>query len=258
MDLRELRQEHRTASVSVYYSREYDRFTLKKGNRQLNSRKIQRIKDAVTEKGLDLFKYNPILVSEREDGLLEIEDGQHRYKACRQLRGNIYYMVLREPMKIADVAALNRNQEKWKPQDFVTAFSSKGIEDYKYLDKFVRVFNMPISLSATLLAHGTPYNSKRVNDLIETGTFRAKHRAEAVKLGRTLHYFRAYRLHRSRAFASAVCKLLHSDKPFSWERLITLFNRRADTMEKSSDYKGYLLQLETIYNHKLKERVTLY
>lgn len=251
------KSKHVESSVKVYFSKDYDRFVLKKGNRFVSMTKVNNITKSVREEGLNLLKYNPIMVSQTSQGL-EIEDGQHRFKASRRLGHPIFYIIVPNRMKIEEVAAINRNQNKWKNIDFVHSYISTGNAEYEYLKRFMSVTGWNLSLSASVLMGGSPHSSGSYTKKIREGSFRVVHRSAAVKLYFKMRHFRKFPLCRSRAFVAAVNFLLQSEMEYDWQRLINKFQERIDTVTHSSNYKGYMEQLESIYNHKLKNRVRLY
>lgn len=63
--------QHVESTIKVCYTKEYARFRMIQGNRQLNNAKIKRIEKDISN-GLDVLRYCPILVNENAKGQLDI------------------------------------------------------------------------------------------------------------------------------------------------------------------------------------------
>ena len=101
--------QHTEASIKLYFTREYARFRMVNGNRQLNDRKINRIMREMAD-GNDMMRYYPIQVQENKDRL-DILDGQHRFWICRHLKRPVYYILVSEEKTMPQIAKVNSNVE---------------------------------------------------------------------------------------------------------------------------------------------------
>src|SRR5690606_3986243 len=96
--------------------------------------------------GLNLFPYCPIVVNPE----LMIMDGQHRFIACKELELPVFY-VIADNIKLRDIARMNSNTDKWKPNDFLMCYIQLGSKDYEILREFSETRKVPLTTAIFLL-----------------------------------------------------------------------------------------------------------
>ncbi len=143
--------QHTESSIKIYHTKEYARFRMITGNRQLNELKIRHIMKDING-GLDVLRYCTILIKEVK-GILEIIDGQHRFYFSKKMKGGVWY-ILAEDMSLMDIAKINSNTEKWKDKDFINCYVQLGNKHYLQLQEFIDTYGFPISVSLTMLSRG--------------------------------------------------------------------------------------------------------
>ena len=89
------------------------------GNRDLNSKNLNRIKDSINQIGLQV----PILVNENKS----IIDGQHRLQAAKELQIPITYIISNESCE--DNIDQLQISKKWTAYDFCNRNALKGNKD---------------------------------------------------------------------------------------------------------------------------------
>lgn len=133
---REVREE-----VSEYVLRkttDYAIFNELDGNRDIDNANVKSLITSMEEK----YYINPILVNER----MEIVDGQHRFRACKELRLPIYY-IIQEGLELEDVKRLNTIGKNWKPKDYLESNKREtniNNENYKLMESVMKEFNITI------------------------------------------------------------------------------------------------------------------
>lgn len=253
---------HQESTVKVYFSRDYSKFGHKDGNRDLLTRKVNRMINDIQEKGIDLLRYKPINMSLRQsDGKLVIEDGQHRFFVSKQLKRPIYYILMPE-LAIQEVASINCNTDKWKNQDFINCYRSTGNEHYDFLQEFIDNYGWGLTIAANMLNSGSVAKVGREDKSplhkVKSGEFTVNHKEETIAFAERMSNFKNWKGWKSKAFMQAIEKIQEAKKIPDWKRLYKMVEEHYDTLESVTDYKSYLQQLENLYNRRLQQRVTIY
>lgn len=126
-------------------TKNYDLFTLIKGNRVIQKGLVERLKKSITKIGY--IKARPILVNKK----MEILDGQNRFVACKELKLPIIYSI-HDNCASDDtiIAELNKNQLVWRLSDYIHHFSEKNIPCYVEVKKFEEKYHFGISNAITI------------------------------------------------------------------------------------------------------------
>lgn len=249
--------QHTPSSITVYVAKTYGQFSRIRGNRQLNQQKIKKMVRDIKH-GINLLPDFPILVSQ-EGTKLRVIDGQHRLEAAMETKSQVYYIIRQEQLTLEKMARLNSLQEKWKSSDFINCYIEQGIQDYKKLMDFIDTYGTPISVSVKLLSNGVVSDGTS-SDLMESfrrGEFRVKHWKQAVEIVETCRRFDASKAWNTRPFMVAITRLLQSDL-CDFDELVQKFTENPTALEMHGDFKGYLVNLERIYNKGYKNRRTIY
>nr|WP_299385558.1 ParB/RepB/Spo0J family partition protein [Allomuricauda sp.] len=243
------------STPEIYRSTDYERFHLINGNRNIVPKKVEKIVGDV-EKGLDLFPFCPIIVCE-VDGKLNIIDGQHRFKASRELKKPIYYVVA-ENISIRDIARMNNNTDKWKFNDFMDCYIKLGMGDYVVLRDFIRKYRVNHAPALALLANGSAVTAKGVSEKFKDGEFKVNHLERATEvMDLTIKLFDRYKFCRDRNLIEAVSRLMGKDL---WEldRMEEKLTKHPGMMDQCTSYKTYIMLIEQIYNMSAQHRKIIY
>jgi hypothetical protein len=248
---------HTISPISVFQTSDYSRFHNIHGNRDLNKNKIRKIMKEIRA-GNDILDQVPVLVSIEHNKLL-VYDGQHRIEIAKQLRRPVHY-IIRPKMTLHDVAKVNSNVEKWKPQDFINCYIAAGNSNYKKIDEFKINYELPLSISLVLLAKGI-INSEGGKELLkeqfEKGIFEVKKWKQAVEVAEACKRFSLFDAWNSGGFAVAICKIIGADK-CDFEELVKKFKEDTLKLHKQSSAKAYLVNLEEIYNKGYSKRRVIF
>jgi hypothetical protein len=249
--------QHTPSNITVYVTSNYRQFTRIRGNRELNQTKVKKMVRDIKH-GVNLLPDFPILVSE-EGAKLRVIDGQHRLEAATETKQPVYYIIRQEQLELVKMARLNSLQEKWKPRDFIACYIEQGIKDYEKLQDFIAKYETPISMSVRLLSNGVVSDGTASDDMeaFRRGEFKVKHWKQAVEIVETCRLFEASRYWNTRPFMVAITRLLQADK-CDFDELIEKFKENPSAITPHGDYKGYLVNLEQIYNKGYKNRRTIY
>lgn len=247
--------QHTQSEVVVYVTTDYNIFSRAKGNRDIENSKVKRIA-AEIKKGNDLLCNFPILVAQG-DIKLEVKDGQHRLLAAKMTGKPIYYIIRKEDLSLDKMAGFNSLQSKWKPKNFINCYIEKGNNNYVLLNEFTERYGLPISVSLNLLYYGVTGNDSGANEdislLFKEGKFIVKHMRQATEIIEECRKFEAFDGWNTRPFIVTISKILGADK-CDFEELVKKFNQAPTDLQKHGSTKGYLTNLETIYNKGYSKR----
>lgn len=244
-------QDHQPASIKIYYTRDYSRFSFIRGNRNLNEAKIKKIIKDIKE-GLDMLRYCPILVNDN----MEIIDGQHRFYVAQKLNSNVWYIICQDA-SILEIAKINSRTEKWKNEDFLQCYIDQGNEHYRQLDEFRQKHKLSLTDAITLLATGSVSTGGNQLPKFKEGDFQVKYLAEAAYLLNLAADFKAFDQYNKRHFLKAIEKLVEAGK-YQHSRLVEKFKKNKEELIKRSSYKEYLQDLELLYNKHAQKRETIW
>lgn len=249
--------KHNTSSVIVFQTKEYTNFTMINGNRALNENKIKRIIKEI-EKGNDMLPYYPIqvrVVGEK----MEILDGQHRFFICKKLKKPVHYILVTENKSMSDIAKVNSNVEKWKPQDFINCYIQQGNDDYKKLQSFLDAYKINIGTSTKLLTSGSPGaegSNLDIKEVFEHGVFKVTHYDESVALAEICKQFEAFGNWRDRSFIIAIFRIRKAAL-ISLDDLVAAFTKFPHLLTRQHSHKEYIYNLEQIMNHNKQKRIVI-
>lgn len=246
--------KHTEANIKIYFTRDYSRFKDLKGNRLLNDGKINRMISDINS-GLDMLRYCPIIVDEK----MNVIDGQHRLYVAKKLKSNVWY-VITDGLTMHEIARINSNQERWKARDFIHCYSSQGVKDYNVLQDFIYQYQWPVSLAVIVLSTGKTKDGgggMKSKEKFERGFFKATHVESANMLAAMVERFNEFEGYKSRPFIDAIGKLMDGGK-CDFELLLEKFKSNVDMLTSPNNVKGYLSELESIYNKGAHKRKTIF
>ncbi len=249
--------DHQECSFTkIYWTKDYSLFHFIAGNRDLIESKIKKlVHDA--QNGLDLFKFCPILVNKN----MAIIDGQHRFLACKQMKLNVYYVVVPD-CTFAEIARLNNNQNRWKMTDFLNCYRDAGenSKDYNILAEFLKLWPVSFSTAIFVLMTGSimPTRNRDVLEAFRNGDFKALRYENASELMVYAEQYAQFTSESySREFLLCLQKLLASDQ-FSNVEMIEKLHKHDLKIIRQQNSKKYLFHMEELFNYKNSIRRRLY
>lgn len=128
----------------IYVTEDYSLFKRLQGNRDVDIKRIQKIKKSINEVG---YITSPILVNEN----YEIIDGQGRFEALKDLGMPIEYIV-QAGIGIKECVSMNVYQTNWTQYDYIKTFAEKGYTSYIYFQTLMIKFPLITSLDVFIVA----------------------------------------------------------------------------------------------------------
>lgn len=225
----------------------YDQFDTFVGNRKVYKSHVNHLVKSIQEK--NMLEENPIIVASGK-----IIDGQHRLEAAKILKVPFYY-IEREEGTLEDVRRLNVNTKPWTLQDYLDSYIELENEEYMILKDFLDKYNLPITVSVSLLSGvspESPISSGGRLYIFKTGLFKVTSLKQADEEAQALTKLKPYtegQVWRSRDFISAIKKVWNKvDKETFQKKVI----ERGERLRSRLSTKEYLRDLEDIYNYGLK------
>jgi len=235
----------------IWESYNYGDFKLINGNRIIDPKKVKAISSEVTG-GLNLLKYNPIMVDEEGN----VYDGQHRLKVSIETNNPVYYVICPK-MTLKEIAKLNSRGSNWKIKDFVNAFARSGNKNYIKLEELQKEY-APIKYNvlARMLRIGEPGPSN-IWRIIAEGNFKVKHLEETIKILDFCYLFSYHKLWCKHQFMYPMYRIM--DLPeLNRGRLMSQMEKQFDGFVHSSDWRHYANQINHAYNFKEKDKIKLF
>lgn len=223
----------------------YDRFIFKKGNRPVRKRVVSLI--SAIEQHNQLAEY-PILVSERNDGKLEIADGQHRYEAARALKVPIFFIRSRHPITIEQIAAANQLQKSWSLADWMESWIGRGNEEYRTLKEFSDTFRLPITVGLEII--GRTYGGNSC-DSFKQGNFKVTDLAFGQTVGHVLGALRGHLPVADLRLVRAIVRVLRV-RNISIDRLVKKLVSHSSMFERQATWMKYVELIERLYNKNVQ------
>lgn len=249
--------KHIESSLLINFSNEYALFRMINGNRQLNEKKINKIIAEIKE-GNDMLKYYPIQVREN-DGRLDILDGQHRFYISRLLKRPVFYILVNEHKSMVDIAKVNSNVEKWKPEDFINCYVQFDNKHYIQLRAFMEKYGLSLGICLKLLGDGVPGKDSGdtgMVDIFRNGYFEVQHFEKAEQLAKNCQMFMQFSGWRSRGFVIAIHKICIANL-YPLTDLLANFKKNPDLLTQQANYKSYITILEMLANIGKQKRIII-
>lgn len=132
------------STSTVHKTKEYDKFSLHKFNRNINEGLVKRLMSSIEDLG---FIHGKAIIVDKDFSII---DGQHRFEACKRLGLPIYYMITKsDPQKT--MIQLNAQQVQWKMSDYINSWAANGVKCYQQLQEFEKEHHFGITNSLLIL-----------------------------------------------------------------------------------------------------------
>jgi len=241
--------------MQIFQSTEYHKFKTISGNRNISDKKVKNIIDDI-KAGLNLLPYCPIIVYIDNDTFFII-DGQHRFEVSQILKEPVYYVVS-EKLNLRQIARMNSRSDKWTNKNFLDCYVNLGMKDYVILRDFIKKHHVVYSAAITFLMHGKIAGGGEPMETFRNGEFKSNHfelADEIVTLTRSI--FDRYTFSTDR-FLIAAMHDIRNKGVCDWQTLRNKIKSAPNEMDKQSSKKEYIYNIERVYNHSNKIRVTIF
>ncbi len=242
-------------SVCVMSTTNYDSIRSIKGNRGINLKNVEKIKESMMGKHLIV----PAIVNEN----MELIDGQHRKKACEELNIPFYYIIV-HGYGLKEVQKINANAKTWKKIDYLKSYVDlyeAGDEDYHNYPLFKTFMEssglpLPTALALSDLKRG---HYKGIEDDFIHGTFEFKTLQMAKTLVGALEDVKLYDETRAKqkSFALVFASLFFNSK-YNHDHMVRNLAKNASELTLMGNKESIRMGLLKIYNRSIGKRTKLY
>lgn len=233
---------------TVHKTTDYKKFKSLKANREINARHVLAMMHSIVNNP-GLLAYQPILTTKD----LSIVDGQHTFEACKRLGAPVYYMIRKEGTS-NDAAILNDTRKSWTLTSWLHHWSSRGMSDYKEMEKFLQKYDMSPSQAAAILEgnkSGKSYNKIA----FKRGRFKVSNKEEAYKLAKVLTLLKdtygkefAFKYSFVKAFLDCYYNTDDRTDEFELDEFTSQLKRASDKLMPAADASMYVRQIESVCN----------
>lgn len=242
---------HKESNTKIYFSSNYSDFKFLPGNRDLNEKKVEKIKHQV-QKGVDILKYAPIIVNEK----MEIIDGQHRFAVARELKTNVYYVIhLDADLKI--IPSINSNSSKWRNVDFLCSYIDLGKGEYSKLAEFTDTYPVNLPTAIKFLHSGDADGRGSIEDF-QDGNFKANYLEDAVETCELLKDFKGSIKNAFSGRMICAMTILKNNGKYDHKLMVKKFAESGRKIEDIRSVKTIIEEMESIVNHKSKSRIFIH
>lgn len=247
--------------ANICESYDYEKFITINGNRVLNARNLQKIKDSISK----TYLIAPICVNKE----WQIIDGQHRYEAAKALNFPIRYYMCKE-YRLNEIQVLNANQSNWTNKDYLESYCELGFEEYLKVRNFLNQFKgIGLANALTLISKGAlssadvkSYGSPRKGTDIKKNTFRegtykATDLSNGIQIAKDLMVLSKYLdFYKKRAFVIAF-KKCHVNENFNFGLFLKKIEKFPSKAYDCPNTEHFINMIEELYNYRNKNKVNL-
>lgn len=213
----------------------YTQFSFKKTNRGISRSKVEQLKNNILKFGYD--ENYPVLINKN----FEIQDGQHRFKACQELNVEVNYNYAKHETD-EYMRSLNIVSSGWELMDYISSYANEGIKTYVELLAFKELHKINTTIALVVFCPNT-----KPKDIREGKALKVNQSAE--KIMNLMKMFSDLDFGNKKAFAIAVVSL-YSKKPTA-EQLEKLVKYRLSIQEMANTTQ-FLTVFENIINRHVK------
>jgi len=230
--------------MNIHTTKDYDKFKLVYGNRDLNNANIKRIRESVETDGPLVFI---MIVNDK----LEIIDGQHRFWVWKELGLPIDY-IIKKSYGLAQVHTFNQNTKNWGAAEFMESYVSMKYKDYELYKFFKKKYCFGHNETMALLGGTSPGTHNFDN--FRKGFFKVKSFTSAAKIAEQIYDFKPYYDgFKRRSFVYTVIRLSRSNGAYNHKQMLNKLSYQSAKLTDQSSVKDYLKKLEEVYNFRSRD-----
>lgn len=238
-------------AANIYSSSNYSMFNFLEFNRKIIWSHVHEIKNSIRENGI--LSYPLMIYTNIIDGIWKywIIDGQHRFKAFELLglpiRFTLYEKQSGEAVTLYDivrlVARVNNTARKWSIHQYLKAWSSLNIEEYKMISSQYEETKIPINV---LLQAYSGKTRQRATILFTAGEYRTTDRENGENYVRHLVELK-HLTAKSTAVQSAFLELFRQTQGYNNSLMIDALTKSKDSWVIPNTQEKILDDLKKIY-----------
>jgi len=178
-------------------------------------------------------------------------DGHHRVQACIDMKIDAWVLVDPEA-RVEDYAQITASANKWNINDFVKAAVNRGSQNAKIIEHFMEKYDLKANI-IILVEYGEHVKRHDTIEMLQNDTLVIKDievlksKLQHIKDCLALMIFCDYKI------ISAIATLMRHHS-YRETVMLTKLEQKGGDMHGSSSIKGYMEQLQRVYNHGSRSR----
>lgn len=249
----------------VRMTNDYEMFKSLEGNRNVNKLHVNRLKESFQKK----YLLSPILVNSKN----EIIDGQHRFRAAKELELPVYFIKV-NGYGLKEVQLLNTNMKNWGKKDYLNAYCDLKYPEYLKFRNFMHQFPaFGISACETILtdhlgggnlartdrsgAHSDNDSGSYAFRYFQEGELKIANYERSFENAEKIMMIKPYYAGFNRSvFVRSMIGIFRIEY-YDHSKLISRLASNPTALQDCSNVTQYKLLLEDIYNFRSREKVSL-
>jgi hypothetical protein len=236
----------------VYWTRNYDLFTLLKGNRPRIENHVKRLVNSILKNGW--IRSSQFIVGEK----MVLYDGQQRLWALKDIRnktGETYevgYKIDRE-MDLHKIQILNNYTMSWKPTAYIDSNIELGKKDYEFIKELMEQYKLPYTAVLAIITKsliGSDVIEKFRNGEIKVNNYPEVNQ-QAKWIGSLKPYFHRYN---SKNFVFAMTTFFSNPK-FDFDEFLYKLSVNRNLLYPVTTVNEYKKLIQNLYNYHRKDKV---
>ena len=243
----------RTKSQTVKQTSKYSIFSMADRNRTvcLDSTKRRRLVESMQQYGF--IPAYPIYVY-RRDGRMEVQDGQHRLAAARQLGLPVYYIEVSHGI---DIPRIQNTQAPWTIRDYAESYANTGNPHYRHLLDFAEIHDIPLSTARAILSNRVGGRAGDMSSKFQRGEWKITSQENADRVVYLLSAVTSVAPQCRSRFLIAALFAYSLIEGVDDRQLTVNLHRKPELARQYGSRDGYLDMLEQIYNFGSRQAVPI-
>lgn len=232
---------------SVKASSRYEDFVIPTWQRPLDRKKVDRLKEKISEKNLS--HSFPITVKITSAGKKLVIDGQHRFNALKELEKPVPFVVTTDHFHVSDLIEASKDTKSWSVRDVLESFSARRKLGYRFIKSVIEEYELKDAAIRVLTSNFTTdeYNNGDVTYSHEEMQSIRNFLDFAKEFNETLDNPDT----KKRAVFAALWKLYNSES-FSQSRMLLRTKTYPNKFHYYSSMGESFEMLRSIYNYRTK------
>lgn len=225
--------------VTIYWTTDYSKFKLVKGNQPMREDKVKKLIKALKK---DSFIEDfPILVNEK----FEIIDGQHRFWALKQLGYPVAYRISKRKYTLKNIIDINQEQDKWPMRAFLSSNCDLGNKNYVRLINDMEEYGITPSVVSQIIYNHTDHKKIRNGSLkySEVDSLELKIFMDELEIFNQYSFYKDWRFIRGLVY-------VRGKDEYDHEKMSNQINKYGEMLVKRPNWGSYSVYLIKVFNHR--------
>lgn len=243
------------SAETIYTTTDYDGFVFTDWNRDVSNARVVKMVESIKKVG---WLPEPVMVNEK----FEVIDGQSRVKALEKLGMPVQFCI-RKGVGRKECQALNLFQKNWTTRDYINSYIADGNDNYIWLKDMLEKYSAltPQIVQSCVASKGKAkhMNGGAITYKITSGTLKLNFFERTYVEDELFYLSRFTNINRvvggrKDVFYAALVFIYRLDG-IDKERVCKVLNNACyDGIVASGTIEGWLQQIESLYNSRLKKR----